>query len=50
MRIIIKMGAPIKAVRIPIGTSDGGVMVRLMVSAVSSNTLPKIALMGKIIW
>lgn len=43
----MKIGAPIMAVRIPIGNSDGSTMLLLKVSAVSSKILPKIAESGR---
>ncbi len=43
----MNIGAPISAVNTPMGTSDGAKIVRLMVSALSNNTLPKIADKGK---
>lgn len=42
------MGAPIIAVKIPMGNSDGSTTLLLTVSAVNSKTLPKIADSGKI--
>ena len=44
------MGAPIKAVKMPIGISEGAAIVLLMVSAESNKMLPKIADIGRIMW
>ena len=48
--MVIKIGAPINAVRMPIGISDGGAIVRLIVSADNSNILPNTADKGNMIW
>lgn len=44
----MKIGAPIIAVKIPMGNSDGSTTLLLTVSAVSNKTLPKMADNGKI--
>lgn len=45
----INIGAPIKAVKIPIGISEGAAIVLLIVSAESNKMLPKIADIGRMI-
>ena len=43
----MKIGPPINAVRIPIGSSEGSTMLLLKVSAVNSKMLPQMADNGK---
>jgi len=47
--MVIKIGAPINAVSIPKGISDGGAIVLLIVSPVTSSILPNTADNGSII-
>jgi hypothetical protein len=47
-KIAIKIGPPIKAVKIPIGNSEGSTILLLKVSAVSNKILPHTADKGRI--
>lgn len=46
----MKTGAPIKAVKTPIGISAGATIVRLKVSATNNKMLPITAESGRINW
>lgn len=46
----MKIGAPRKAVKIPIGISEGATTIRLIVSAINKSILPIIVERGKIRW